>query len=41
MGHSTITMTMRYAHLAPTEKARKYLTALDVPEPAKGEAPAE
>jgi integrase len=41
MGHSTITMTMRYAHLAPTEKARKYLTALDVPEPAKGDVAAE
>jgi integrase len=31
LGHSTITMTMRYAHLAPTEQARKYLAALDAP----------
>lgn len=31
MGHSSITMTMRYAHLAPTEQARKYLDALEAP----------
>jgi hypothetical protein len=33
MGHASITMTMRYAHLAPTEQARKYLDALEAPPP--------
>jgi integrase len=41
LGHSTIMMTMRYAHLAPTEQARKYLAALDAPAAARDDAAAQ
>ena len=40
MGHSTILMTMRYAHLAPGG-GREFLAALDAPAPAKKDVAAE
>jgi len=40
MGHASITMTMRYAHLAPNG-GRQYLSALDAPPAARQEAAAE
>jgi hypothetical protein len=34
MGHATVTMTMRYSHLAPGG-GREYLAALDAVTPSK------
>jgi integrase len=42
MGHSTIQMTMRYAHLSPNERdAAKYVNALDCAPASKRDAAAE